>query len=99
MSPHTPPERAIQQPGGSREVVYYILSGTPRATRKCLCPNLRVEFSRDIDLERGRSSGGLYRPQTELGKVALDSWRNSNVFKKKKFQNPPIISKVIDGPP
>ena len=29
----------------TREVVYYILSGTPRASQKCFQSNLRVEFS------------------------------------------------------
>ena len=28
----------------TREVVYYILSGTPRAPQKCFRSNLRVEF-------------------------------------------------------
>ena len=41
---HTPPEWAIQQPVESREVVYYILSGTPRSPQKCFWSDLRVEF-------------------------------------------------------
>ena len=28
----------------TQEVVYYILSGTPRSTQKCLWSDLRVEF-------------------------------------------------------
>ena len=83
----------------TREVVYYILSGTLRGTQKCLWSNLRVEFSGDIHPWSGQFSRGLYRPRIELQMVAMDSWRNSDVFKKKKFQNPPIISWVIDGPP
>ena len=29
----------------NQEVVYYILSGTPRSTQKCFWSDLRVEFS------------------------------------------------------
>ena len=83
----------------TKEAEYYILAGTLRATQKCLWSNLRVEFSGDIHPWSGQFSRGLYRPRTELQIVAMDSWQNSDVFKKKKFQNPPIISWVIDGPP
>ena len=44
---HTPPELAIQQPVVSREVVYYILSGTPRSVQKYFCLNLTADFFGD----------------------------------------------------
>ena len=44
---HTPPEWAIQQPVVSRELVYYILSGTPRSVQKYFCPNLTADFFGD----------------------------------------------------
>ena len=64
----------------TRELVYYILLGTLRSAQKCLWSNLRVEFSRDIHPWRGHFSRGLYRPQIELQMVAMDLWRNSDVF-------------------
>ena len=47
VSSHTPPEWAIQQPVVSREVVYYIMSGTPRGVQKYFCPNLTADFFGD----------------------------------------------------
>ena len=44
---HTPPEWAIQQPVMTREVVYYIFSGTPRSVQKYFCPNLTADFFGD----------------------------------------------------
>ena len=64
----------------TREMVYYILSGTPRGTQKYLWPNLRASFLGDIHPWRGHFSGGHYRPLIELQMVAMNSWRNSDVF-------------------
>ena len=82
----------------TRELVYYIFSGTPRGVQKYLSPNLRAEFSGDIDLQRGRFSRGLYRPRIELGVVAMDLWRNSDGFKKKKVKIRPLFPELLMGP-
>ena len=67
----------------TREVVYYILSGTHRATQKCFRSNLRVEFLGENHLflicEKVPN-------QTLWISYYLDSGLNSDLFKKKKFQ-------------
>ena len=42
---HTPPEWASREKIMTRELVYYILSGTPKATQKYFWSNPRVKFS------------------------------------------------------
>ena len=64
----------------TRELVYYILLGTLRSAQKCLWSNLRASFFGDIHPWRSHFSRGLCRPQNELQMVAMDSWRNSDVF-------------------
>ena len=65
------------------EVVYYILSGTPRAPQKCFWPHLRVEFSGENHL---LLICGKMPNQTWWITKYLDSGLNSDLFKKKKFQ-------------
>ena len=65
------------------EVVYYILSGTPRAPQKCFWSDLRVEFSGENHLFL---ISGKMTNQTLWITKYLDSGLNSDLFKKKKIQ-------------
>ena len=66
-----------------REGVYYILSGTPRSTRKCFWSNLRVEFLGENHL---LLICGKIPNQTFWITKYLDSGLNSDLFKKKFVQ-------------
>ena len=66
------------------EVVYYILSGTPRSLQKCFWPHLRVEFSGENHL---LLICGKIPNQTVWITKNLDSWLNSDLFKKKVCPN------------
>ena len=66
------------------EVVYYILSGTPRSLQKCFWPHLRVEFSGENHL---LLICGKIPNQTVWITKNLDSWLNSDLFKKKVGPN------------
>ena len=66
------------------EVVYYILSGTPRAPQKCFWSHLRVEFSGENHLFL---ICGKMPNQTLWITKYLDSGLNSDLFRKKKIPN------------
>ena len=68
----------------NREVVYYILSGTPRSTQKYFWSNLRVEFLGENHL---LLICGNIPNQTFWITKKLDSWLNSDLFKKKVCPN------------
>ena len=68
----------------NQEVVYYILSGTPRSAQKCFWTNLRVEFSRENHL---LLICGNIPNQTFWITKKLVSWLNSDLFKKKVCPN------------
>ena len=69
----------------TREVVYYILSGTPRAPQKCFWSNLRVEFLGENHLFLICEK----MPNQTLQLIKyLDSGWNSDLFEKKNCWNP-----------
>ena len=75
----------------TREVVYYILSGTPRAPQKCFWSNLRVEFLRENHLFLICEK----MPNQTLQLIKyLDSGWNSDLFEKKNCWNPSTNCKV-----
>ena len=75
----------------TREVVYYILSGTPRAPQKCFWSNLRVEFLGENHLFLICEK----MPNQTLQLIKyLDSGWNSDLFEKKNCWNPSTNCKV-----
>ena len=68
----------------TREVVYYILTRTPRAPQKCYWSGLRVEFSGENHLFL---ICGKMPNQTWWITKYLDLGLNSDLFKKKKIPN------------
>ena len=64
----------------TRELVYYILLGTLRGSQKYHWPVLRVPFGGDIHPWSGHFSRSLCRPWITMQIVAMNSWRNSDVF-------------------
>ena len=68
----------------TREVVYYILLGTPRSPQKCFWSGLRVEFSGENHL---LLICGKIPNQTFWITKYLDSGLNSDLFKKKICPN------------
>ena len=73
------------------EVVYYILSGTPRATQKCFWTGLRVEFSGENHLLL--ICDKMPNQTLQLTRY-LDSGWNSDLFLKKVCPNPSTNCKV-----
>ena len=55
---------------------------------------LRVEFSRDIQPWGGHFAWGLYWPWIELQILAMDSLRNSDLFKKKSYKIRPLFPEL-----
>ena len=76
----------------TREVVYYILSGTPRSTQKYFWSNLRVEFSGENHL---LLIWGKMPNQISWITKNLGSRFNSDLFKKKICPNPSTNCKVM----
>ena len=75
----------------NQEVVYYILSGTPRSTQKYFWSNLRVEFSGENHL---LLIWGKMPNQISWITKNLGSRFNSDLFKKKFVQIHPLIAKL-----
>ena len=68
----------------NQEVVYYILSGTPRSPQKCFRTDLRVEF---LGENHVLLICGNIPNQTFWITKKMDSWLNSDLFKKKVCPN------------
>ena len=88
---HTPPEWASREKIMTRELVYYILSGTPKATQKCFWSNPRVKFLGENHLFLICEK----MPNQTLQLIKyLDSGWNSDLFEKKNVEIRPLIAKL-----